>query len=211
MLDNPVYLSNILGRLVAGLCTGWIVFVFYINDESVKMCPEMSVSPADRGPLPVFHICDRGHQSRSNNHDSPRRCENNLITLRPRQNGRHFADDILKCISLNENVWIPIEISLKFIPTGPIDTIPALVQIMAWRRAGDKPLSEPMMVILPTHICVARPQWVNCPVLHCLLSRSMGVFAFIDRPRKDQCQCPSRYTLQVSLRSPFNEMLESLC
>ena len=32
---------------------------------------------------------------------------------------------------------------------------------MAWRRPGDKPLSEPMMVSLPTHICVTRPQWVN--------------------------------------------------
>ena len=32
------------------------------------------------------------------------------------KNGRHFADDILKCIFLNENVWIPIEISLKFVP-----------------------------------------------------------------------------------------------
>ena len=25
-------------------------------------------------------------------------------TLRPRQNGRHFADDIISCISLNENI-----------------------------------------------------------------------------------------------------------
>ena len=48
-------------------------------------------------------------------------------TLRPRQNGRHFADAILKCILLNENIWIPIEISLKFVPKGPIDNIPALV------------------------------------------------------------------------------------
>ena len=32
---------------------------------------------------------------------------------------------------------------------------------MAWRRSGDKPLSEPMMVSLLTHICVTRPQWVN--------------------------------------------------
>ena len=39
--------------------------------------------------------------------------------------------------------------------------IPALVQIMAWRRPGDKPLSEPMMVVLPMHICVTRPPWVN--------------------------------------------------
>ena len=84
----------------------------------------------------------------------------NLNTLRPRQNGRHFADGIFKCIFLNENVWIPIKISLKFIPKGAINKIPALVQIMAWRRQGDKPLSEPMMVRLPTHICVTRPQCV---------------------------------------------------
>ena len=38
---------------------------------------------------------------------------------------------------------------------------PALVQIMAWHRPGDKPLSEPMMIILLTHICVTQPQWVN--------------------------------------------------
>ena len=82
-------------------------------------------------------------------------------TLRPRQNGRHFADDIFKCIFLNENVWIPIKNSLKFVPQGPINNIPALVQIMAWRRSGDKPLSGPMMVRLPTHICVTRPQWVK--------------------------------------------------
>ena len=81
--------------------------------------------------------------------------------LRPRQNERHFTDDIFKCIFLNENVWIPIKISLKFVPKSPINNIPALVQIMAWRRPGDKPLSESMMVSLPTHICVTRPQWVN--------------------------------------------------
>ena len=32
---------------------------------------------------------------------------------------------------------------------------------MAWRRSGDKPLSEPMMVDSPTHICVTQPQWVK--------------------------------------------------
>ena len=85
-----------------------------------------------------------------------------INTLRPRQNGRHFADDIFKCIFLNENVSIAIKIPLKFVPKGPINNIPALVQIMAWRRSCDKPLSEPMMVSLPTHICVTRPQWVLC-------------------------------------------------
>ena len=80
-----------------------------------------------------------------------------INTLRPRQNGRHFPDDIFKCIFINENVWISIKISLKFIPKGRINNIPALVQIMAWRRPGDKPLSEPTMVSLLTHICVTRP------------------------------------------------------
>ena len=84
-----------------------------------------------------------------------------LNTLRPRKNGRLFADDTFKRIFLNENVGISIKISRKFIHKGPINNIPALVQIMAWRRPGDKPLSEPMAVRLPTHICVTRPQWVN--------------------------------------------------
>ena len=82
-------------------------------------------------------------------------------TLRQRQNGRHFADDTFKHIFLNENVRISIKISLKFVPKGPINNIPALVHIMVWRRPGDKPLSEPMMVRLLTHICVTPPQWDN--------------------------------------------------
>ena len=82
-------------------------------------------------------------------------------TLRPRQDGRHFADDIFKRIFLNENVWIPIKISLKFVPKSPINNIPALVHIIAWRRLGDKPLYETMLVSLLTHICVTRPQWVK--------------------------------------------------
>ena len=84
-----------------------------------------------------------------------------INTLRPGRNRRHLADDILKCILLKENVKILIKFSLKCVPRGPINNIPALVQIIAWRRSGDKPLSEPMMVSLLTHICVTRPQWVN--------------------------------------------------
>ena len=84
-----------------------------------------------------------------------------VSTLRPRQNGRHFPDDIFKCTFLIEKVWILIEISLKFVPRDQIDNITTLVQIMAWRRPGDKPLSEPMVVSLLTHICVIRHQWVK--------------------------------------------------
>ena len=82
-------------------------------------------------------------------------------TLRPRQNGRHFPDDIFKCIFFSENVWVSLKISLRFVPNGQINNIPALVQIMAWHRPGDEPLSEPMVVGLLTHICVTRPQWVK--------------------------------------------------
>ena len=84
-----------------------------------------------------------------------------LNTLRPRQNGRHFADDTFKRIFMNENVRISINISLKLVPKDLINNIPALVQIMAWRRPGDKPLSETMVVSVLTHICVTRPQWVT--------------------------------------------------
>ena len=54
--------------------------------------------------------------------------------------GRDKMAAIFKCIFLNENVWILIKISLKYVPKGPINNIPALVQIMAWRRPGNKPL-----------------------------------------------------------------------
>ena len=90
--------------------------------------------------------------------------ESSLNTLGWRQNGCRFPDDIFKCIFLNENVWILFKISPRFVsssPNSPINNMLALVQIMAWRRPGDKPLSEPMMVILLTHICVTWPQWVK--------------------------------------------------
>ena len=54
-----------------------------------------------------------------------------------------------------------MKILLKFVHNGPINNILALVHIMTWRRPGDKPSSEPMMVSLPTHICATWPQWVN--------------------------------------------------
>ena len=68
---------------------------------------------------------------------------------------------IFQWIFLNENVQISLKISLKSVPRFRINNIPPLVQIMAWRWLGDKPLSEPMMVSLLTNICVTRTQWVN--------------------------------------------------
>ena len=57
-----------------------------------------------------------------------------------------LADDKFSCNFVNENDRIPIQISLKFVPTNPIDNKPALVQVMAWCRPGEKPLPEPMLI-----------------------------------------------------------------
>ena len=55
-----------------------------------------------------------------------------------------LADDKFKFIYLNENDRVSIKISCKFVLMSPIDNTPALVQVMAWRCTGDKPLPELM-------------------------------------------------------------------
>ena len=55
-----------------------------------------------------------------------------------------ITDDTFKSI-FNESVWIPIPISLKFVPKGPIDYNSALVQVVAGHRTGEKPLPESML------------------------------------------------------------------
>ena len=95
-----------------------------------------------------------------------------INSLRPRQNGRLFADDTFKRIFLNDNIRISTKTSLKFVPKGLINNIPALVLIMAWRRPGDKPLSEPMLVRSLTHICVTWPQWVKPSAVYILYKLS---------------------------------------
>ena len=71
-----------------------------------------------------------------------------INTSRPRQNGHHFADNIFKCISMNEKICILIQISLKFVPRGLIDNKAALVWVKPWRQTGDKPLPESMLIQL---------------------------------------------------------------
>ena len=63
----------------------------------------------------------------------------------PRQNGHHFVINTFKVIFLYENCCILIKIALKFVPKVQINNKPAMVQIMAWHREGDKPLSDPML------------------------------------------------------------------
>ena len=59
---------------------------------------------------------------------------------------------------------IMIEISPKFDLEDPFDNNSALVQIMAWRRTGSKPLSEQTKTYLLLYICNIRPQWITSNV-----------------------------------------------
>ena len=84
-------------------------------------------------------------------------------TLKPRQDGRNFGRRHFqmqfrqrKCFHFN------ISISLNFVPEGPIDNKTSLVQVMAWRLIGDKPLQRVQWWRSSmTQICVTRPHWVN--------------------------------------------------
>ena len=80
-----------------------------------------------------------------------------MNTLRPRQNGSNFQTAFSNAFS-----WMTIyEFRLRSSFLWSIYNIPALVQIIAWRRSDDNPLSAPMMVSLLRRTCVTRPQWVN--------------------------------------------------
>ena len=68
--------------------------------------------------------------------------QSKMNSFPPRQNERQYADDSFKCIFMNEKFCISIQISLKVVPNGLINNELALVQVMAWRRTGDKPLTE---------------------------------------------------------------------
>ena len=119
-----------------------------------------------------------------------------LNTLRPRQNGCYFPDIIFKCMFLNENVWIPIKISLKFALKGPINNILAL--------DGAKPLSEPVLVCLLTHICVYRPQWVKCFGGDKGVVSSMVMCLF----SANQCGCSDPLTsINVAAQIPWNQSM----
>ena len=64
----------------------------------------------------------------------------------PGQNGRHFGRRQFQVHFPDENGRILIWISLKCVPRSLMNNKLALVEVMAWRRLGDKPLSEPMLI-----------------------------------------------------------------
>ena len=80
---------------------------------------------------------------------------NCINTLRPRQNGHHFPDNIFKCTFLKENVWISIKIPLRLVPKGPINNI----QIMTWCQSGDKPLKPINDKYMS--LCLNEVKWIS--------------------------------------------------
>ena len=113
--------------------------------------------------------------------------------LRPWQNGRHLPDYFQKHFL----EWKCINFDYVFteVPMGPINNNPALVPIMAWRRPGDKPLSEPMMATLQTHICVTRPQWVNISVL--LYNLHMICYTSFCKSKQGSMVCTSASAMDI--------------
>ena len=86
---------------------------------------------------------------------------NTLLTLWSRDKMAAIFETNFLCIFLNENIWSLLDLLVKFVPNGPVNNIPSLVQIMDGCRPGDKQLLEPMMVCFLTYICVTRPRWVK--------------------------------------------------
>ena len=87
----------------------------------------------------------------------------------PGQKDRHFADDLLTHLSVDGKFCILIKKnSLKFVPTCPVDNKPVLAKVMAWRRTGDKPLTEPMLTQFRVLKYTRRINiWLHCIVCCC--------------------------------------------
>ena len=105
------------------------VFIWWRHHADVFLCPIERAWQEQRS-LRVAHL-PTPLESHCLSNSSP-----------PEQNGCHFADDVFKCIFLNEKFCILFRISPKFVPEGAIDNKPALVQVMVRRRASNKPLPE---------------------------------------------------------------------
>ena len=135
-------------------------------------------------------------------------------TLRPRQDGRYFADNTLRCIFLNGNAFISLKISLKFVAKVRINSILSLVQMMAWCWTSDRPLPEPIMASLLTHICLAWPQWVKkqvwvCRLLHGHLGPPKGRLGWNALDPIRETLGPQCLLLSSKYRTTINSSLDS--
>ena len=107
----------------------------------------------------MHHYPRHYNKTKSLSHQHPIVLDRHMVTHlqnEARTKCHRFAGNIFKCILLNEKVWISMKIKVKFVPKGPNNNIPTVVQ-----PARRRPLSETMMIRWLTHVCVTRPQWVK--------------------------------------------------
>ena len=84
-----------------------------------------------------------------------------LNSIPPGQNGRHFVD-VFRCIFVNQKCCVFDWNFTELFPKGPIENNAGLVSIMAWRRKGYKPLSEPMLAWF-TDVYIYKGRWATFP------------------------------------------------
>ena len=112
-----------------GVCVTWCRYVVLCKWLPVSMCFQHS--------LTTWYSLST--KARAQLYNFPRNIFNSSP---PGQNDGHF--EVFKCMFLNDNVNISIQIYLNLVPRSSINNKPALVQVIAWRRSGNKPLPEPM-------------------------------------------------------------------
>ena len=97
------------------------------------------------------------------------------------ENGHHFAEDMFRCIFMNEKFSILIKISIKFVPKRPIDNNTALAKIMAWHQIGDKPLSVPVLTRFHWRIYVLLGENESNGLASCGCHIELVIFKVISR------------------------------
>ena len=124
--------------------------------------------------LPCWWICILLHYSHACDDHCYSYCSNALLTpinsSLPGQYGHRFADDLFRGNFVNERLCNLILISLKFVPMRTIDNKAALVQVMAWRWIGYKPLPEPMLTQFTDVLINRRPITVRAALVGLLLT-----------------------------------------
>ena len=73
----------------------------------------------------------------------------------------------------NENIWIEIEVSMKYVSESPVDNNSAKFQVMAGRHLPHEWWPMPAL-----HICVIRPQWDNRDMQYVVWNMATVLFLF---------------------------------
>ena len=118
-------------------------------------CPSQLPNTITTGALAEFLVIANGDDLPGN-----RQCIWSSLNHLPLENDRLIADDIFKCIFVNEKFCILIRFSAKFVGNGPIRHNQVLVHVMAWRRAGESHHLNQCWSSSSTHIWVTKGRWV---------------------------------------------------